>query len=187
MLVDEPGSSRRYEIRRVTRTLDRLVVFPKIRLPCTVVMRVVIVVAALQSEKLVEAMCARALVLDVTKMPFTHQRGRIPVVLEKLRQRVPRGREAAVVCPLGVRQRGFDPVPLLVAPGNQGRTRRRTGNAVRIEVREPQTLARKSVEIRGTNVRCAIAAQIGPTHIVRDDEHDVRLRAASRLREADTR
>src|SRR6187455_3424563 len=48
VLVDEPTGPLRHEVGGIAAGLDAVVVFPKIRLTVAVVMRVVIVIAALQ-------------------------------------------------------------------------------------------------------------------------------------------
>ncbi len=130
-------------------------------------------------------MRVRAFLLGVPEMPLADQRGRIAAILEQLRQGMTRRSQTLVAGARGVRQRRFDPVALLIAAGDEACTRGRTGDAVRVEVREPETLAREPVEVRRPDVRCAVAAKIGPTHVIRDDEHDVGLRRTSRLRWAD--
>src|SRR4051812_10759585 len=109
-------------------------------------MLVVIDEAALEPEKVIEAVRIRAELRLVAKMPLADQSGRVPVVLEELRQRIPGRREP------GLAGRGFrspesslEPEPLLVAARDQRRACRRALWR-RIEVGQPHAVAGQAVD-----------------------------------------
>jgi len=65
--------------------------------------------------------------------------------------------------------RGF---PCLIAPALEIGPRRRT-NRSGIELREPDSFVRESVDARGFVERIAVAAEVGPPEVIRQNQNDI--------------
>src|SRR3954467_7996283 len=116
--------------------------------------------AALEPEKVIEAVRVRAELRLVAKMPLADQPGRVPVVLQESRQRIPGRREAGLASRrFRPPESGLEPEPLLVAAGDQRRACRRALWR-RIEVGQPHTLACQAVDRRRLHIRRSVAADI---------------------------
>src|SRR3954454_10527614 len=63
---------------------------------------------------------------------------------------------------------------LLISSGDKSRTRRRTRGSVCVEVRQPDSIPGQAIDLRGLDVRRSVAAKVAISHIICDDEHDVR-------------
>ena len=98
VLRDQPDGAIGNEVGQVTRGCRRLVILEQIGLTNTVAVLVKVHEAALETEEVLEAVCARAKGRQEAEMPLPNQRGAITVVLQQLRERVARSRkpEAAV-------------------------------------------------------------------------------------------
>ena len=75
-----------------------------------------------------------------------------------------------------------DVQPSRILAGHQRGPRRRANGARRVIGREPHAVAGQPVDVRRLVEIAAVAAEVGPTQIVGDDENDVRLRQSQPLR-----
>ena len=175
---DEGHGTIRQLVAQVAVVFSGRRVLPEVGLPVAAHMRVPIDVARQKTPEIVEAVAVGMELGLEAKMPFADEGGRIPLVLQELRQRTSGRREADIeasgrrggVC----LERTLEPQALLVAARDQRRPRGRAHRRVRVELCQPDAFAREPIEIGCLDVRRAVAAQIAIPEVVGDDEHDVR-------------
>src|SRR6185436_18076953 len=116
-------------------------------------------------------------------MPLADQAGRVALVAQELRKRLPGRRQPQIgVSRFRMSERTLEREALLVASADQSGARRRAARSIRIELGEAHARFREAVDVGRLDVGSAVAAEISISHIVRDDQDDVRTRSGSRLR-----
>ncbi len=157
--------------RVVPQVLVRDVTFIQVVLPAEPQLRVVLQGTAEVPEELVPARLRGGVVRQVAAVPLADQRGRVPGVAQQRGERRVRRFETR-----GLVRDGFREAALRTpgkAPGVEAEAGGRAGRRTGVGVREPHTLAREAVQVRGLDVRRAVDGQIGPAEVVAEDEEDV--------------
>ena len=159
-------------------------VLPQVRLTVAAHVRVPVDIAGQIAPEIVETVAIGVELGLEAEVPFADEPGGIPRVLQELRQRAARRREADVEPSgwgRGVGLEGtFEPHALLIPARQKRRPRRCAHWSVRVELRQPDPFAGEPIEVRGPDVRRTVAAQIAVAQVVGDDEHDVRPRLRDR-------
>ncbi len=178
VVADERDGPLGQLVPQIPLVLNRGRVLPEIGLPIAAHVRVPVDVARQKTPEVVEAVSIGLELRLETQVPLADETRRIAGVLQELRQRAPRRRKADVEARRRRRRIGLDrtlePHPLLVAARHEPSPRRRTHRRVGVEVGQPDPFAREPVEVRGLDIRRAVAAKIAIPEIVGHDEHDVR-------------
>ena len=132
--------------------------------------------AAEDAEEVVVAALDRAEIRQEAEMPLADQRRAVAGGAQQRRQGRMTWRQAD-----GLGRRRVDRLleadgqPILIAPGDQRRPRRRTDGRVGVGLGEFQPLEREPVDVRRRVVLLAVAAHVGIAEVVGEDEDDVRL------------
>jgi len=129
-----------------------------------------------KAEKLIVAALKRMKMRQHPKVPLTHRAGNVTCRLQNVRYRNLRQRQANVLSQTSGRRTGVELVAktLLVAPRRQPGTRRTAHRTRNVSVRETHTPPRDRINIRRRNVLATVAADVGITHIVADDNDNIR-------------
>ena len=109
-------------------------------------------------------------------MPLAEHAGGIPGLLQCLRNRHNIERQTRIGMRLG-RQRAFEDTPeaMLILPGQQGGSRRRTHRAVGVEVRKPHALRGHCIEVGRLISLVAIAADVTIAKVIGHNQDEVRF------------
>ena len=171
-----PHRPIRDEVRHVAGDLYLAIVLEQVGLVRgigTVGVLVVVDVSALESEEVLEPVCARTELRLPSEMPFADEPRGVSPVLEELRQGTSRGLETAYEVRRPGAERRLELEALLVAACDEARAGRGAGRAVRVEVGETHSLADEPVDVRRAEVGAAVAREVAVAHVVGHDEDDV--------------
>ena len=154
----------------------RLVVVPEIRGAGAAGVQVVVDGAAAIAVEMVIAAFQRAEIGQVAEVPLADQGGAVAGLAQQRRQGgVVRWQADALFRAAGQRFLQPDGQAHLVAAGDDGDARGGADRGIGIGLGEAHAARGDAVDVRGLQIRPAVAADIGEAHVVGDDEDDVGL------------
>ncbi len=165
-VADEPHRVVAEEIGEIAGLVGQNVFVPQ-----RVIMVEVVGRAAADPVIVLVAAFERPVVRKEAEVPLADQGRVVALGAQQRRQRGMRWGEPRHVG--GQRLFEADREPILVASGDQRRAGRRADGRVRISLGEAKPVLRDTVDVRGREVRAAVAGQIRVAHVVGQDEEDV--------------
>ena len=126
--------------------------------------------AAQETEELVKPALERMIFRPVAQMPFPHQGAHVPRLREDFRQHGFAERQALARPEFRVVDMSE---AVLVAAGQQPRSRRAAVGMANVAVGESDARVRQSVDVGRHEIRQAMKANVGIAQIVREDHHEV--------------
>src|SRR5258706_11424852 len=126
-------------------------------------------------EELVVAALERTELREKAHMPLADEACPVANLLDERRQRrMARGQPGVLWALWNDRLLEAGRETILIAPRDQGRSRRRAHGRIRIALSETEPLDREAVDVRRHVVTLAVAAQVRVAEVVGHDEDDVR-------------